>query len=134
MGSRGPRSKAELAVVPAPARPCKPAVPASLPPDAADTYRELLTRATEPPAPADGPLIEALAVAITRMRGLQAKVLEGDVDAHRQFIDLSRLAASLAVKVRLASSAHRRPSSSRPAGASGPVDVSVILGKRHAAD
>ena len=131
MGSRGPRSKAELAVVPAPARPRKPAVPASLPPGAADTYRELLARAVEPLAPADAPLIEALAVAVTRLRDLQAKVLEGDVDAHRQFIDLSRLAASLAVKVRLASSAHRRPSSSRPAGAAPVQSIDAILRGRH---
>jgi len=132
MGNRGPRSKTELSIVPPAVRPRKQGVPATLPPEAGDAYRELLSRATEPLAPADGPLIESLAVAITRMRDLQVKVLEGDPDAHRQFLDLSRLAASLAVKVRLASSAHRRPSSSRPTGAAGPVDVSVILGKRHA--
>jgi hypothetical protein len=131
MGNRGPASLAERSV-----RPLTRSVPkapsvARLPAAAARVYCELVGSATEPLAAADGPLLEALAVCVVRLRDLEPKVLEGDEGAHRQFLDLCRLAAVLATKARVASSSTRRPASSR--SRPGPVQsMDVLLRGRHA--
>jgi len=132
MGRRGPVSRAELAVLPVALSRRMPRAPAHMPPEAAAIYVALAAAASEQLAPADPPMLEALAVAIARLRVLQAGVIAGDEVARREFVDLSKLAMALATKCRLSSSATRKPTAGRPADARGPVDIAKILGGRHA--